>query len=76
MSLCRIANLGEKEKQPQQIFTGLEPFPNPGNTAENTGVLYPITNPQFLHETFAFGELFDAEFPNWESPPAEPMNIL
>lgn len=59
-----------------KYLLGWKFLPNPGNTAENIGVLFPITNPQFLHKTLAFGELFDAEFPKWESPPGEPINIL
>lgn len=65
-----------RKRRLSRYLLGWKLLPNPGNTAENIGVLFPITNPQFLHKTFAFGELFEAEFPNWESPPGEPINIL
>lgn len=59
-----------------RYLLGWKRLPNPGNTAENIEVLFPIKNPKFLHESFAFGELCDAEFPNWESPLGEPINIV
>lgn len=59
-----------------RYLLGWKLLPNPGNTAENIEVLFPIKNPKFLHESFAFGELCDAEFPNWESPLGEPINII
>lgn len=51
-------------------------LPNPGNTAEDIGVLFPTTNPQFPRKSFVFGELLDAEFPNWEGPLGDPIDVL